>query len=201
MCLPSTDDPHADLGVRKDFSDWIKVQIKRAMLVENQDFIAVPQKGDGGKFAPIEYHLTIEAGKHMRHAFRHGPRQSGARLFPGLREEGQGGRPGGQGSADRGRDLHPDAHRRHGAGAETPGRGTCPDRGERCGHRGTHAAREQALHRVGLRQPRRHSDGHQDRRHDRAPLRCPVAPARAGHWRRERPALRQCAQLPRVGAA
>ena len=58
-------DLHADLGVRKDFSDWIKVQIKRAMLVENEDFITVPQKGDGGKFAPIEYHLTIEAGKHI----------------------------------------------------------------------------------------------------------------------------------------
>ena len=24
---------HAELGVKKDFSDWIKVQIKRAMLV------------------------------------------------------------------------------------------------------------------------------------------------------------------------
>lgn len=58
-------DLHTDLAVKKDFSDWIKVQIKRAMLVENVDFITVPQKGDGGKFAPIEYHLTIEAGKHI----------------------------------------------------------------------------------------------------------------------------------------
>lgn len=56
---------HAELGVKKDFSDWIKAQIKRAMLVENVDYITVPQKGEGGKFAPIEYHLTIEAGKHI----------------------------------------------------------------------------------------------------------------------------------------
>lgn len=56
---------HAELGVKKDFSDWIKAQIKRAMLVENVDYIIVPQKGEGGKFAPIEYHLTIEAGKHI----------------------------------------------------------------------------------------------------------------------------------------
>lgn len=56
---------HESLGVKKDFSDWIKAQIKRAMLVENRDFVAVPQKGDGGKFAAIEYHLTLEAGKHI----------------------------------------------------------------------------------------------------------------------------------------
>ena len=58
-------DLHADLAVKKDFSDWIKTQIKRAMLAENVDFVTVPQKGDGGKFAAIEYHLTIEAGKHI----------------------------------------------------------------------------------------------------------------------------------------
>lgn len=56
---------HVELGVKKDFSDWIKAQIKRAMLVENIDYISVPQKGDGGKFTAIEYHLTIDAGKHV----------------------------------------------------------------------------------------------------------------------------------------
>ena len=58
---------HAELGVKKDFSDWIKVQIKRAMLVENVDFVVLPQKGEnlsGGRPA-LEYHLTIEAGKHI----------------------------------------------------------------------------------------------------------------------------------------
>ena len=56
---------HTELGVKKDFSDWIKVQIKRAMLVENVDFVVLPQKGEnlsGGRPA-LEYHLTIEAGK------------------------------------------------------------------------------------------------------------------------------------------
>lgn len=58
---------HAELGVKKDFSDWIKAQIKRAMLVENVDFVVIPQKGGnlaGGRPA-MEYHLTIEAGKHV----------------------------------------------------------------------------------------------------------------------------------------
>lgn len=56
---------HTFLEVKKDFSDWIKAQIKRAMLTEGNDYITVPQKGEGGKFAAIEYHLTIEAGKHI----------------------------------------------------------------------------------------------------------------------------------------
>lgn len=56
---------HESLEVKKDFSNWIKAQIKRAMLVEDRDFVTVAQKGDGGKFAAIEYHVTIEAGKHI----------------------------------------------------------------------------------------------------------------------------------------
>lgn len=58
---------HTFLAVKKDFSDWIKAQIKRAMLVENVDFVVLPQKGEnlsGGRPA-LEYHLTIEAGKHI----------------------------------------------------------------------------------------------------------------------------------------
>lgn len=56
---------HTFLAVKKDFSDWIKAQIKRAMLTDGADYITVPQKGEGGKFTAIEYHLTIEAGKHI----------------------------------------------------------------------------------------------------------------------------------------
>lgn len=56
---------HTFLAVKKDFSDWIKAQIKRAMLKDGADYITVPQKGEGGKFTAIEYHLTIEAGKHI----------------------------------------------------------------------------------------------------------------------------------------
>ena len=56
---------HAFLGVAKDFSNWVKAQIKRAMLTEGVDYITNAQKGDGGKFGSIEYHLTTEAGKHI----------------------------------------------------------------------------------------------------------------------------------------
>ena len=58
---------HESLAVKKDFSDWVKAQIKRAMLTEGQDFLAIPQKGEnpsGGR-PSIEYHLTLEAGKHI----------------------------------------------------------------------------------------------------------------------------------------
>ena len=54
-------DLHAFLGVAKDFSNWIKAQINRARLVEEQDFVVVAQKGgnlQGGR-PSLEYHLTI----------------------------------------------------------------------------------------------------------------------------------------------
>jgi len=56
---------HTGLGVKKDFSDWIKAQILRARLVEKRDYLASPLKGVGGKFDSIEYHLTIESAKHI----------------------------------------------------------------------------------------------------------------------------------------
>jgi len=58
-------DLYGELGVKKDFSNWIKVQIKRAWLVENKDFVTVAQKGVGGQFDSIEYHLTINSAKHI----------------------------------------------------------------------------------------------------------------------------------------
>jgi len=58
-------DLHEFLGSKKDFSSWMKQQIKRARLVENRDYITYTQKGEGGKFDTIEYHLTLEAGKHI----------------------------------------------------------------------------------------------------------------------------------------
>jgi phage anti-repressor protein/phage antirepressor YoqD-like protein len=58
---------HTSLEVAKDFSDWVKAQVTRARLVENRDFVVLPQKGEnptGGR--PIkEYHLTIDAAKHI----------------------------------------------------------------------------------------------------------------------------------------
>lgn len=60
-------DLHAFLGVRKDFSDWIKAQVTRAHLIEKEDFLVFPQKGEnplGGRPAS-DYALTLEAGKHI----------------------------------------------------------------------------------------------------------------------------------------
>lgn len=56
---------HSYLGVGKDFSNWVKAQIKRADLVEGVDYVTVAQKGVGGKFDSIDYHLTIDAGKNI----------------------------------------------------------------------------------------------------------------------------------------
>lgn len=56
---------HSNLEVGKDFSNWVKAQIKRARLVENRDFVTVAQKGVGGKFDSIDYHLTLDAAKHF----------------------------------------------------------------------------------------------------------------------------------------
>jgi len=59
---------HTFLGVSKDFTSWIKAQIERARLVENRDFILLTQKGEQtgrGGHNRIEYHLTIDAGKHI----------------------------------------------------------------------------------------------------------------------------------------
>jgi len=60
-------DLHAFLGVGKDFTNWIKDQISRARLVENRDFVVFAQKGvnpSGGR-PTAEYHLTLDAGKHV----------------------------------------------------------------------------------------------------------------------------------------
>lgn len=60
-------DLHRFLGVKKDFSDWIKQQIERARLLEGRDFLKVPQKGELSLTGQIrtEYYLTLEAGKHI----------------------------------------------------------------------------------------------------------------------------------------
>lgn len=60
---------HASLGVKKDFTDWIKAQVDRALLAEGRDYLTdvYPQKGEnpnGGR-PRSEYYLTIEAAKHV----------------------------------------------------------------------------------------------------------------------------------------
>ncbi|MEE9869411.1 MAG: antA/AntB antirepressor family protein [Delftia lacustris] len=55
----------AELGVKKDYTSWVKAQIARARFVENRDYITYTQKGVGGKFDSSEYHFTLEAAKHI----------------------------------------------------------------------------------------------------------------------------------------
>jgi phage anti-repressor protein len=55
------------LGVRKDFSNWIKAQIKRARLQEDRDYILLTPEGEqtrGGNNR-IDYFFTLESGKHI----------------------------------------------------------------------------------------------------------------------------------------
>lgn len=63
---------HTFLEVKKDFSDWIKAQIERARLVENRDYLRLPQKGEvinqrvtttvGSR---IDYYLTLNSATHV----------------------------------------------------------------------------------------------------------------------------------------
>lgn len=59
---------HRGLGIRRDFTNWIKAQIKRAKLVEGEDFALLAfsgeQTGRGGHNR-VDYLLTLEAAKHV----------------------------------------------------------------------------------------------------------------------------------------
>ncbi len=39
-------DLHAFLEISKDYTSWVKAQIRRAQLIENEDFVLFTQKGD-----------------------------------------------------------------------------------------------------------------------------------------------------------
>jgi phage anti-repressor protein len=53
------------LDIRRDFSDWVKDQIQSLDLVENVDFITFHEKVEGGRFAKIEYYVTLDVAKHI----------------------------------------------------------------------------------------------------------------------------------------
>ena len=58
---------HAFLEVGKDFSNWVKDRIDLHGFVENQDFIVFANSGEnpqGGRPSK-EYHLTVDAAKHI----------------------------------------------------------------------------------------------------------------------------------------
>jgi len=58
---------HEKLGIKKDYTDWMKQQIKRAYLIENKDYVIFLSKGEnplGGR-PSTEYHVTLEAAKNI----------------------------------------------------------------------------------------------------------------------------------------
>lgn len=63
----SARDIYAFLEIGKDFSAWVKAQIARARLVENRDYTCSPSRvsSPSGAKHTIEYHLTLDAGKHV----------------------------------------------------------------------------------------------------------------------------------------
>ncbi|GAB6142527.1 hypothetical protein JCM14076_32570 [Methylosoma difficile] len=69
---------HQFLGVKRDFSTWIKRRIKEYGLVEGEDFVSITKMGDGckkdknnriidekGLVVPIEYHLKLDTAKEL----------------------------------------------------------------------------------------------------------------------------------------
>lgn len=57
---------HGYLGVGKDFSNWIKAQIKRADLVEGVDYVVLALLGDPMNPKPArEYALTLDSAKNI----------------------------------------------------------------------------------------------------------------------------------------
>lgn len=76
-------DLHTFLEVGKDFSTWIKDRIELHGFVENQDFVCSPILGSKigwGGHNRIEYHLTIDAAKHVSMA-EHTPKGKAARDY------------------------------------------------------------------------------------------------------------------------
>ncbi|GJI89903.1 antA/AntB antirepressor family protein [Duganella hordei] len=57
-------DLYAFLKIGKDFSNWIKMQIVQARLVEARDFVSSPSMATSSQ-PTIDYHLTLDAGKHL----------------------------------------------------------------------------------------------------------------------------------------
>lgn len=58
-------DLHTFLGSKQDFSTWIKSRLSQYDFTEGVDFVTVHKNVDGGKFAAIEYHITIPTGKEI----------------------------------------------------------------------------------------------------------------------------------------
>lgn len=79
-------DLHRFLGIGKDFSTWVKVQIERAGFVEGTDYVKIPEKSSSPKKGSrqiqerIDYFFTIPAGKEIS-MMSNTPRGKEARLY------------------------------------------------------------------------------------------------------------------------
>jgi len=56
----SARDLHENLGMKRQFTNWMSENIQRAMLEEGKDFNKIMLKSTGGR-PPIDYHLTQES--------------------------------------------------------------------------------------------------------------------------------------------
>lgn len=74
---------HDFLGVKKDFSTWIKDRIEQYQFIENQDFVSFPQNGGkptGGRPAK-DYALTIDMAKELAMVERNDKGRQARRYF------------------------------------------------------------------------------------------------------------------------
>lgn len=58
---------HRALGIRKDFTTWTRSQFKRAMLVQDTDFMLLPQQGEhaGRNRGALDWLVTLDGAKHI----------------------------------------------------------------------------------------------------------------------------------------
>ena len=89
---------HRALEIRKDFSDWIKAQIKGLGLEENVDYVSFPQKveRETGATVRTEYILTLDAAKHIAMASRSAKGKEVRAYFIEVEKRWRGGMVAGQ---------------------------------------------------------------------------------------------------------
>jgi len=59
---------HRALGIRRDFTSWIKAQVRRAGFVEGEDFVLLTNQGERtgrGGHNRADYLLTLNAAQHI----------------------------------------------------------------------------------------------------------------------------------------
>ena len=81
---------HAFLGIAKDYSDWVKRQIKSGQLIEDRDFVIFYHKGENHPGRPsIEYHFTFRAAEHIGMMSRTAKGREVREYFLDLEEQAQ----------------------------------------------------------------------------------------------------------------